>query len=180
MNPTFLAVALLSLAISGQVRAELRREGSDAVLSDKPRCRFAWPDWDYTNITNPLILTKSTLDQSMIGIMRIPAGRTLPQGKTKVAAGMTGKQITSLLRENLQGRGHKVEGMAFVPAKIAGTEAVQVRYAQRGTPTKRGVEYGFVRDGFFFYLLFVAVEGPHFANQQKDFERVASTFRVLQ
>lgn len=61
---------------------------ANAFPRSGPRCRFAWPGWDYTNITNPLLLTKNTLDRSMIGIMRIRAGDTLPRGKTKVSATM--------------------------------------------------------------------------------------------
>jgi hypothetical protein len=182
MKPLLVTVTslLAALTVSGQLHAGLQREGSDAVLTDRPRCRFAWPDWDYTNITNPLLLTKNSLDRSMIGIMRIRAGDTLPRGKRKVAMKMTTQQITSLLRENLQGRGSDIGSISFSRATIAGTDAVRVSYAQRGKPAKRGVEYGFLRDGHFFHLLFVANEGPDYASEQKDFERVASTFRVVE
>jgi hypothetical protein len=78
-------IAVAGEYLLGDVRAALQRERDSAVLTDRPRCRFAWPEWDYTNITNPLLLTKNTLDKSMIGIMRIRAGDTLPRGKTKLA-----------------------------------------------------------------------------------------------
>jgi hypothetical protein len=93
---------------------------------------------------------------------------------------MTTQQITSLLRENLQGRVEKTESIVFDRATIAETEAVRVRYVERTAPTKQGTEYGFIRDGFFFHILFIAVAGREYVSEQKDFERLASTFRVLE
>ena len=98
--------AIAGQCLLGDLQAALQREGDNVVLTDKPRCRFAWPEWDYTNISNPLLLTKNTLDRSIIGIMRIRAGDTLPRGKTKITATMSTQQISALLRENVLGRGH--------------------------------------------------------------------------
>jgi hypothetical protein len=182
---SFSATRLLVFAIAGQcllgeVHAALQREGDSAVLTDRPRCRFTWPDWDYTNITNPLLLTKNTLDRSMIGIMRIRAGATLPQGKTKVSASMGTQQIAALLRENVQGRGEHVESLASSDATVSGVPAVRITYTRPSSPArKRAVEYGFVKGGYFFYLLFQGVEGPEYAHQMKDFRKIVSTFKVL-
>src|SRR5438034_2064742 len=181
MNATrVVVVSLAATILAGHLHAGLARKGADAILTDPPRCEFAWPGWDYTNITNPLLLTKNTLDQSMIGIMRIPVGGTLPRGKTRISARMSAEQISALLREDLQARPEKIESVTSSRSTVAGVHAVRLRYTQLGSPTRRGEEYGFVRGGHFFYLLFVAVEGPAFASAQKDFERVVSSFRVLQ
>jgi hypothetical protein len=182
MKATRLSVAsvLAATILAGHLHAGLERKGADAILTDPPRCEFAWPGWDFTNITNPLLLTKNTLDRSMIGIMRIPVGSTLPRGKTRISAGMTAQQISALLRENLQARPEKIESVTSGHSTIAGVQAVRLRYTQVGSPTRRGEEYGFVRGAHFFHLLFVAAEGPAFASEQKDFERVVSSFRVLQ
>jgi len=182
MSGTRLAVVSVFAAtiLAGHIQAGLERKGADAILTDPPRCEFAWPGWDYTNITNPLLLTKNTLDKSMIGIMRIPVGGTLPRGKTRISADMTAQQISALLRENLQARPEKIESITFGRSTVAGMRAVRLGYTQLGSPTRRGEEYGFVRGTHFFHLLFVAAEGPAFASEQKDFERVVSSFRVLQ
>src|SRR5437868_2352154 len=120
--------ALAGQCLFGELQAALQREGDSAVLTDRPRCRFAWPGWDYTNVTDPILLTKNTLDKSMIGIMRIRAGDTLPQGKTKVSATMTTQQIGALLRENVQGRGQRVESLAADDTSAAGVPAVRLRF----------------------------------------------------
>jgi hypothetical protein len=182
MNAARLAIASILAAsiLAGYVEAGLERKGADAILTDPPRCEFAWTGWDYTNITNPLLLTKDTLDKSMIGIMRIPVGGTLPRGKIRISAGMTVPQISALLRENLQARPEKIVSVTSGSSTVAGTHAVRLRYTQSGSPTRRGEEYGFIRAGYFFHLIFIAAEGPAFASEQKDFERVASSFRVLQ
>ncbi len=173
----FLFFALAGQCLLGQVHAALQREGDSAVLTDRPRCRFAWPDWDYTNITNPLLLTKNTLDRSMIGIMRVRAGDTLPQGKTRISATMTPQQIAALLRENVEGRGQRVEALTAGDTTVAGVPAVRLRYAQAG---KHAVEYGFVKNGYFFHLLFQAVDGSDYARELKDFQKVVSTFTLLE
>jgi hypothetical protein len=179
--PRFILALLFAVTILvGDARAGLERKGADVVLTDAPRCEFAWPAWDYASTSNPVLLTKNTLDRSMIGIMRIPVGRTLPRGKTHIAVGMTTQQITALLRENLQGRGQKVESITSGRAAICGSEAARLNYTQPGFPTRRYEEYGFIRGGYFFHFLFAAAEGPEYAGQQKDFEHVVSTFRVLQ
>jgi hypothetical protein len=169
--------ALAGDCLLGELHAALQREGDSAVLTDRPRCRFAWPDWDYTNVTNPLLLTKNTLDKSMIGIMRIRAGDTLPQGKTKVGATMTTQQIGVLLRENVQGRGQRIESLAADDTTTAGVPAVRLRYTQAG---KRAVEYGFMKSGYFVYLIFQAVDGSDYPRELKDFQKVVSTFKVLE
>jgi hypothetical protein len=174
------AVVLAATILAGTIRGGLVRKGIDVVITDSPQCEFAWLDWDYTNITNPLMLTKNTLDKSMIGIMRIPVGDTLPRGKTRISAKMTSQQIGALLRENLQARPEKIGSITSAPSTVAGSRAVRIRYVQAGNPTRRGEEYGFIRSGHFFHLLFLAVEGPALASEQKDFDRVVSTFRVLQ
>jgi hypothetical protein len=80
-----------------------------------------------------------------------------------------------LLRENVQGRGQRVESLAAEDTTIAGVPAVRLRYAQ---PGKRAVEYGFVKSGYFFYLLFEAVDGSDYPSELKDFQKVVSTFEV--
>ena len=173
--------AFAGKCLLGESHAALQREGDSAVLTDRPRCRFAWSDWDYTNVTNPLLLTKNTLDRSMIGIMRIRAGDTLPQGKTKVSANMTAQQITALLRENLQGRGQRVESLTVAAATVGGTPAVRLTYTQPALPVrKRAVEFGFMKNGYFFHLLCVIADGPDYSRELKDFQKVVSTFRVLE
>jgi hypothetical protein len=173
-------LAIAGRCLLGDVHAALQRDGDIVFLTDRPRCRFAWPGWDYTNITNPLLLTKNTLDRSMIGIMRVRAGDTLPRGKTKVTATMGTEQITALLRENVQGRGQRVESLTADDTTVSGMPAVRLRYTHPGSlGRKHAVEYGFVKDGYFFYLIFLAVDGPDYARQLKDFRRVVSTFKVL-
>jgi len=120
--------AVAGQCLLGDLHGALQREGDSAVLTDRSRCRFAWPDWDYTNITNPLLLTKNTLDKSMIGIMRIRAGDTLPRGKTKVTATMSTQQISALLRENVLGRGQRVESLSAEDAKVSGASAVRISF----------------------------------------------------
>ena len=62
--------AIAGQCLFGDLQAALQREGDNVVLTDKPRCRFAWPEWDYTNISNPLLLTKNTLDyQALESVM---------------------------------------------------------------------------------------------------------------
>jgi hypothetical protein len=176
---------LVLLAIAGEclvadLQAALQREGDNVVLTDKPRCRFAWPEWDYTNITNPLLLTKNTLDRSMIGIMRIRVGDTLPRGKTKVSATMSTQQISALLRENVLGRGQRVDSLTADNTTISGAPAVRLRFTEPGSPArKHAVEYGFIKGGYFFYLLFSAVDDPDYAHVLKDFQRIVSTFKVI-
>ena len=172
--------AVAGQCLLGDLHAALQRQGESALLTDRPRCRFAWPDWDYTNITNPLLLTKNTLDRSMIGIMRVRAGDTLPRGKTKITATVGTEQIAALLRENVQGRGERVESLTTDNTTVSGIPAVRIRYTEPGSPArKRAVEYGFVKDGYFFYVLFRAVDGPDYARELNDFQKVISTFKVL-
>ena len=140
-------VRLVILAIAGRCLLgdlqAFQREGDSAVLTDRPRCRFAWPpDWDYTTIPGALILTKNTLDKSMIGIMRVHAGDTLTLGKTKVAASMSTRQIAALLRESVQRRKERVESLTFVDTTVAGVPAVGMQYIQLAPRVrKRAVEY---------------------------------------
>jgi hypothetical protein len=107
-----------------------QRVGDNAVLTDRPRCRFAWPsDWDYTTIPGAL------------GIMRVPAGGTLTLGKTRVAASMSTQQIAALLRESVQGRIEPVGSLTFDDTTVAGVPAIRMRYTQLGRPArKRAVE----------------------------------------
>ena len=181
----FVTTRLVVVAVAGQcllgdVHAALQRKGDNAVLTDRPRCRFAWPEWDYTNITNPLLLTKNTLDKSMIGIMRIRAGDTLPRGKTKVSAMMTTQQIRAL-RENVLARGQRVESLSTEDVRVSGASGVRISFTEpRSTARKRAVEYGLVKNGYFFYLLFSAVDGADYARELRDFQKVVSTFKVLE
>ncbi len=115
--------AIACQCLLGDLQAALQREGDNVVLTDKPRCRFAWPEWDYTNISNPLLLTKNTLDRSMIGIMHIRAGDTLPRGKTKITATMSTQQISALLRENVLGRGQRIDLLTADNTTISGAPA---------------------------------------------------------
>jgi hypothetical protein len=178
MNATRRAVVsvLAATILAGHLQAGLERKGADAILTDPPRCEFAWLGWDYTNITNPLLLTKNTLDRSMIGIMRIPVGGTLPRGKTRISADMTAQQISALLRENLQARPEKIESVTFGHSTIAGVQAVRLRYTQLGSPTRRGEEYGFVRGAHFFHLLFVAAEGRRSPASRKTLSMLYPAF----
>jgi hypothetical protein len=125
--------ALAGQGLLGEVHAALQREGDSAILTDRPRCRFAWPNWDNTNITNPLLLTKNTLDKSLIGIMRVRAGDTLPKGKTGVSATMSTQQIAALLRENVQGRGQRgrVAGSRRYDYRRSSGSAIEIRTARQ-------------------------------------------------
>ena len=172
--------AIAGQCLFGDLQAALQREGDNVVLTDKPRCRFAWPEWDYTNMSNPLLLTKNTLDRSIIGIMRIRAGDTLPRGKTKITATMSTQQISALLRENVLGRGQRIDSLTADNTTISGAPAVRLRFTEPASPARRrAVEYGFVKGGYFFYLLFSAVDDPDYVNVLKDFQRIVSTFKVL-
>ena len=117
----------------------------------------------------------------MIGIMRVHAGDTLTLGKTKVAASMSTRQIAALLRESVQRRKERVESLTFVDTTVAGLPAVGMQYIQLAPRVrKRAVEYGFVEGGYFFHLFFQAVDGPDRAQQSKDFQKVVSTFKILE
>jgi hypothetical protein len=85
--------------------------------------------------------------------------------------------MAALLRENVQARGERLESLTTQNTTVSGTPAVRLSYVQPAR--KRAVEYGFVKNGYFFYLLFQTIDGPDYARELKDFQRVVSTFKVL-
>jgi len=93
---------------------------------------------------------------------------------------MSTQQISALLRENVLGRGQRIDSLTADNTTISGAPAVRLRFTEPASPARRrAVEYGFVKGGYFFYLLFSAVDDPDYVNVLKDFQRIVSTFKVL-
>lgn len=157
-------------------------ENGYATLSGAPRCRFKWIYWSFANSINPLLLTRDTLDNSMIGIMRIPTGKTLPTGKTPVRSNMTLTDMEALLKENLQNRPHSSIDYGSITAtktKVAGHDAILLAYRTTAEPAHQGLECAFQSGGWLFYFAFSTVDDFRYAEDSRNFETVLGTFRVL-
>ena len=153
-----------------------------AVLTDAPRCRFKWIYWSYTDTKNPIFLTRDTLDRSMIGIMRIPVGATLPKGKTPVRSNMNFQDIAALLKENLQNRPDSSidhDSIVTTVTKAGGHQAVLLAYQTTATPPHQGLECAFQSGGWLYYFLFSTIDDFRYTEDSHDFESVLATFRVL-
>jgi hypothetical protein len=170
-------------AKSGITSRPFQIENGYAVLTDVPRCRFKWIYWSYTNTKNPLLLTRDILDNSMIGIMRIPTGATLPSGKTRVRSNMTFTDIEVLLKENLQNRPNSsidYDSIVTTMTKVAGRQGVLLAYRTTATPPHQGLECAFQSGGWLYYFLFSTIDDFRYAADSHNFESILATFKVLQ
>lgn len=167
---------------SGITSRPFEIENGYAVLTDTPRCRFKWIYWSFSKSRNPLLLTRDTLDNSMIGIMRIPTGATLPNGKTRVRSKMTFPDIEALLKENLQNRpDNSIDYNSIVTTmtKVAGHQGVLLAYRTTATPPHQGLECAFQSGGWLYYFLFSTIDDFRYAEDSRAFESVLATFKVL-
>lgn len=158
-------------------------ENGYATLSDTPRYRFKWIYWSFANSRNPLLLTRDTLDNSMIGIMRIPTGKTLPTGKTPVRSNMSLMDMEALLKENLRNRPNSnidYDSITATKTKVAGHDAILLAYRTTAQPAHQGLECAFQSGGWLFYFAFSTVDDFRYAEDSRNFETVLATFRVLQ
>jgi hypothetical protein len=157
-------------------------ENGYATLSDAPRCRFKWIYWSYTNTKNPLLLTRDTLDNSLIGIMRIRLGATLPTGKTPVRSNMTFPDMDALLKENLRNRPNSsidYDSITSTKTKVNGHDAILMAYRTTTNPAHQGLECAFQSGGWLFYFAFSTVDDFRYEEDSRNFETVLATFRVL-
>ena len=157
-------------------------ENGYATLSDAPRCSFKWIYWSFANTKNPLLLTKDNLNNSMIGIMRIPTGKTLPSGKTPVRSNMTFRDLEALLKENLRNRPDSsidYDSITSTKTKVAGDDAILMDYRTTTTPAHQGLECAFQSGGWLFYFAFSTVDDFRYEEDSRNFETVLATFRVL-
>jgi hypothetical protein len=168
---------------SGKTLRPVKLENGYAILTDAPRCRFKWIYWSFTNTKNPILFTRDTLDRSIIGIMRVPVGATLPNGKTQVRSGMNFQDLVALLKENLQNRPDSsidYESIVTTTTKVAGHQAVLLAYRTTATPPHQGLECAFQKGGWLYYFLFSTIDDFRYAKDSHDFESVLATFKVLQ
>lgn len=168
---------------SGITSRPFKIENGYAVLTDAPRCRFKWIYWTYAKTTNPILFTRDTLDRSMIGIMRVPAGATLPNGKTRVRPGMNSQDMVAVLKENLQNRPDSsidYESIVTTMTQVAGHPAVLLAYRTTADPPHQGLECAFQSGGWVYYFLFSTIDDFRYAEDSHAFESVLATFKVLQ
>ena len=157
-------------------------ENGYAVLTDAPRCRFKWIGWSFADSKNPLLLTRDTLDSSMIGLMRIPVGATLPSGKARVRADMNFQDMVSLLKEDLRNRPNSsvdYDSITATTTTVAGHQGVLLAYRTTAAPAHQGLECAFQSGGWLYYFLFSTVDDFRYAEDSRDFESVLGTFHVL-
>jgi|WetSurMetagenome_2_1015567.scaffolds.fasta_scaffold428062_1 hypothetical protein len=146
------------------------------VVTDPPGFRFREIGWGYSNITNPLLLTSTTLDHDMMAISRISEGQTLPRGKKPFSITMSIAEIRDLVLEDLTDRGGGADIRADT-TKVSGCQAIHVIYIDTSrNPMGRGVEYAFVCQKTLFLLIFVADYGSRFVEMRDDFGRLVSSF----
>lgn len=168
---------------SGIISRPFKIENGYAVLTDAPRCRFKWIYWTYAKTANPILFTRDTLDRSMIGIMRVPVGATLPNGKTRVRPSMNSQDMVALLKENLQNRPDSsidYDSIVTTMTNVAGHQAVLLAYRTTATPPHQGLECAFQSGGWLYYFLFSTIDDFRYTEDSHDFESVMATFKVLQ
>lgn len=168
---------------SGITSRPFEIENGYAVLTDTPRCRFKRIYWSYSKTKNPILFTRDTLDRSMIGIMRVPTGATLPNGKTRVRSNMTFPDLEALLKENLQNRPDSsidYGSIVTTRTKVAGHQGVLLAYRTTATPPHQGLECAFQSGGWLYYFLFSTIDDFRYAEDSRAFESVLATFKVLQ
>lgn len=158
-------------------------ENNYVTLTQSPRCRFKWVGWNYVNTRNPLLFTRDSLNQSLIGIMRVPAGATLPNGKTPIRPGMNFQDLTALLKENVQNRPDSnvdFDSITTTKTRVAGHDAVFLAYRTTATPAHQGLECAFESNGWLFYFTFSTIDDFRYSEDAHDFELILGTFTLLQ
>lgn len=162
------------------ITESLQFNGRFLIVSDPPAYEIRNYDWDFTNTSNPVILTKNYLNESLIGILRVAPSQTLPFGKTPVRVNMTEEEIGALMLENLHARGIN-QITQDNDVVIGGMKAVhfEYQYEESGKPY-RGVGYGFQKEGSLFDIVFLAQTIQDYPSLRRDFDKIIASFKLIE
>lgn len=171
VNRVVAAVIGLLAAISAHA-AEPTVTNGVARLEDAPAIQFETSDWDYTNTTNPFLLTPDTLTNAMLGISRLKPGEPLLSDGPAIPADLSPKTISATLAKRLRGK----SGLAIKTERIGEREVVAATYTVGG---RKGMEYAFEMKGYLVHVLLLAKRGPYFEAGARAARKVVATLKPL-
>ncbi len=140
--------------------------------------------WRKYNL-NPkaLLITRDGLPLQQISIARMAIDQELAYTKKKFSKGMLAQEAAGIVEDNILSNSNIINKKIIenTPAMIGDNAGFKIIYIYQTTEglTKKGINYGFLLDDWYYYLVYEAPAQYYFDKDLPTFEKVHKSFKIL-
>jgi len=136
----------------------------------------------FEQVDKPLVITRDGISIQQIRVARVPINQELKITKKKLSKDMLPHEVADLIKDNILSNPDIMNSKIIdnIPAKLGGYSGYKLIYTFQGKNglTYKTVDYGFIQDEWYYYLIYVAPNRYYFAQNISDFEKIKDSFRL--